>query len=213
MTKSRRTGIWMIALAVTALASWMLTDVPDIEETNDQALAFYAGGPGPAKTILAFYLGMLSVVCLFGWLGSLRSWLEHQGGRLPDVGRGAAAGYATLVVAGWSAFLLPTAYNRLGFGPDPEVGGDPMFLRTASSMGDAFVLIGAPVLLAVMVGVVCRATSAVRLIPRWAVGGGYVVAALLLVGWTWVPMMLFFLWALAAGIALLVPRRRPHAGA
>ena len=99
------------------------------------------------------------------------------------------------------------AYDRLGFGTDPEAGGDPLFLRTASAMGDAIVLLGAPVLLAVVVAVVCRATSGVRLIPRWAVGSRYVVAALLLVGWTWFPMMLFFLWALATGIALAVPRR------
>lgn len=208
MTQNRRTGLWMIALAVTSIAGWMLTDVPDIEETNDQARAFYASGPGPVKTIIAFYLCLLSVVCLLSWLGSLRQCLEHRGGHLPEAGRGAAVGYATLVVAGWSSFLLPTAYDRLGFAPDPQADLDPLFLRTASAMGDAFVLIAAPVLLAVVVAVVCHATSAARLIPRWATVGGYVVAALLLIGWTWFPMIVFFLWALTVGITLTVPRRR-----
>jgi hypothetical protein len=205
MTDNRRTGLWMIALAITSIASWMLTDVPDIGETNDQALAFYAAGPGPMMTIVGFYLGLLSVVCVFAWLAAVRRWLEREGGRLPEVGHGAATGYATLVVAAGGAFLLPTAYDRLGFGPAHGAGVDPLFLRTAAAMGDGLILIAAPVLLAIVIAVVCRAMSGTHLIHHWVAVSGYVVAALLLVGWTWFPMMLFFLWALVVGIALALP--------
>jgi chromate transport protein ChrA len=84
-------------------------------------------------------------------------------------------------------------------------GVDPLFLRTAAAMGDGLILIAAPVLLAIVVAVVCRAMSGTHLIHHWVAVSGYVVAALLLVGWTWFPMMLFFLWALVVGIALALP--------
>jgi len=44
------------------------------------------------------------------------------------------------------------------------------------------------------------------MLPRWVAGFGYGVAFLLVLGgWTWFPLPLAVLWAMTAGVRLLLP--------
>ena len=65
--------------------------------------------------------------------------------------------------------------------------------------------------IAVVISVVTDTRARARVsgaLPRWVAGSGYIVAGLLvLAGWTWFPLPLTVLWALVAGVRLLLPAR------
>ncbi|KGN33396.1 hypothetical protein N802_13875 [Knoellia sinensis KCTC 19936] len=208
MTDQCKTGLLMIAMGLITFASMVLTTVPDIEESNGEALDFYAGATGPTKTFFAFYLCVAAVVLVFTWVSQLRRRIEDAGGRFPSSVPMATAGYGALALAGGASFLLPTAYTHLGFNTK---GGEiePLFMRTASAMGDAFALLAAPVLLGLTVAGVCWASRPTNALGRGIRGSGYIVGGLLLAGWTWFPTLLFVLWSVVAGIFVVAraPRR------
>ena len=88
---------------------------------------------------------------------------------------------------------------------------DPVLARTASTLGDAFFLLAAPVALAGCLALTCRAAHLTGSMPRWAAHTGYAVAAgLLLAGWSWFPLPLAAAWALIAGARLLIRPQPAH---
>jgi hypothetical protein len=200
MRDTRKTGRWLVAFAMAMFAGLVLTDAPDIAESNNQAVAFYSQSAGPAKTIVAFYLAAVATVCLFGLLaGVLPGVWEagHQG--LAAAGWAAAGGFAALYLAAAALFALPTATAFPGFGSGPV---DPVFARTSSTLGSGMLLLAAPMLLSVCLALVSHGASKTGALPKWATRSGIGVAGMLLLGWTWFPLPLVALWGLLVGTGL-----------
>jgi hypothetical protein len=203
MRDTRKTGRWLVAFALTMFTGLVLTDPPGIAESNNQAATFYAEGPGPARTIIAFYLAVVTIVCLFGLLASVLPGVweaGHQG--LAAASWAAAAGFAALYLAAASLFAVPAAQVYLGFGSGPV---DPVFARTSSTLGTGMLLLAAPMLLSVCLALVSHGASRTGALPKWATRSGIGVAGLLLLGWTWFPLPLLVLWGLLVGTGLNVP--------
>jgi len=205
MTNTRNAGRWLVAFAATMGAGQVLTDVPDIGESNAQAVAFYSHGPGPAKTIIAFYLAAAAIVCLFGFLACVLPAVRAAGHRgSAAAGWAVGGGFAALYLAAAALFTLPTATTVLGFAPGPI---DPYFARTSSMLGDGMLLLAAPMLLSVCLALVCRGAAKATALPSWVTRSGTIVAATLLLGWTWFPLPLLVLWAVGVGIMLSIRAR------
>ena len=203
MSDTRKTGRWLVAFALTMFTGLVLTDPPGIAESNGQTVTFYSDSAGPAKTIVAFYLTVVTIVFLFGLLASVLPdvWKAgHQG--LAAASWAAAGGFAALYLAAAALFALPTATGYLGFGSGQV---DPVFARTSSTLGAGMLLLAAPMLLSVCLALFSHGASRTRALPKWATRSGIGIAGLLLLGWTWFPMPLLVLWGLVVGTALNVP--------
>ena len=196
MTNTRNAGRWLVAFAATMGAGQVLTDVPDIGESNAQAVAFYSHGPGPAKTIIAFYLAAAAIVCLFGFLACVLPAVRAAGHRgSAAAGWAVGGGFAALYLAAAALFTLPPRPPCWASAPGPI---DPYFARTSPCSGTGCCWPRR---------CCCRCAwrwsagaAKAAALPSWVTRSG-TIAATLLLGWTWFPLPLL----------VLGRRRRDHA--
>jgi hypothetical protein len=205
--RSRAAGACLVLFAGTFFSHMVLTDTPDIGETNAQAVDFYAVAAHRVQVIVGFYALVAAATCLVGVLATLLPPARALGNDgVVSVAWMSGGAFIGLYLAGGAAFLVPTATVALNFTQTPI---DPVFARTMVTWGDALLLIAAPVALAGCLVFTCRAAHVTGAMPRWLVYLGYAVAApCLLAGWTWFPLPLTVIWALVAGVRLLIRPQR-----
>jgi len=123
--------------------------------------------------------------------------------------RAAAAVFASLV--GLAAAALSTVSLSVGFG---QITGDPGIRQSQDLLPQlGYVVLVVPGALSAgltiwLVASVCARTAA---LPKWVVTAGYVVAAMQLLSFYSLPLVLLPAWVLAASVALREPRPRPPA--
>jgi hypothetical protein len=110
---------------------------------------------------------------------------------------------AMLFTAGAAFGVLPLA---IGVGELEAGSVDPALARVLVQLGFTILLIYGLLAAAVMVLATSLAALRDAAPPRWLAIGGFVVAALLLLGPIYVPQLLVPLWAVATAVAL---SRRP----
>jgi len=210
--RSRAAGAYLVVFAGTFFSHMVLTDTPDIGETNAQAVDFYAVAAHRVQIIAGFYALVAAAACLVGVLATLLPPARARGNEgVVSVAWMSGGAFIGLYLAGGAAFLVPTATVALNF---TQAALDPVFARTMVTWGDALLLIAAPVALAGCLAFTCRAAHVSGAMPRWLVYFGYAVAALcLLAGWTWFPLPITVIWALTAGVRLLIRPQRLSAQA
>jgi hypothetical protein len=204
--RRRAAGACLVGFAGTFFTNMVLTNTPDIGETNAQAADFYAVAANQTQAIVAFYTLIAAVACLIGLLAALLPPARARGhDSVVSAAWTSGSAFIGLYLAGGAAFLVPTATVALNFTQAPI---DPVFARTMSTWGDALFLIAAPVALAACLALTCRAAHLSAAMPGWLVYLGYAVAVCLLAGWTWFPLPLMVTWTLVAGLRLLIRPQR-----
>ncbi len=136
---------------------------------------------------------------------------RRAGSSAPHIALAAGAAYVGLSLAAGAAFAAPAAGVVLHLNAGTSV--DPRFARAASTLGDALLLLSAPIAASVFVGAVCLAARRTRTLPGWVTGPGIAVAASLLAGAVWFPLLLLVAWTASLGTALLLhprPTRPPQ---
>jgi hypothetical protein len=204
--RGRAAGACLVGFAGTFFTNMVLTNTPDIGETNARAADFYTVAANRAQAVAAFYAVIVAVACLIGVLATLLPPARARGhDGVVSAAWMSGGAFIGLYLAGGAAFLVPTATVALNFTQAPI---DPVFARTMSTWGAALFLIAAPVALAACVAFTCRAAQVGGAMPGWLVYFGYAVAVCLLAGWTWFPLPLTVIWALIAGLRLLIRPQR-----
>jgi hypothetical protein len=107
--------------------------------------------------------------------------------------------FVALYLAAAAAFVAPTLTLSLdSSGTDTVDEAFVDFARGASTLGDALLLVCAPFAATGFVAALARSGG----LPRWLAWSGFVVAAACLLGFTFVPLIVFAAWMLALGAVL-----------
>jgi hypothetical protein len=183
------------------------TQIPALPEASDSdkaVLALYTD-PGSAGLILLGSLLMgIAGVLLLVFLADLWRRLRPAG-ELATLTMGAGVLYVgAIFVSG----TLWGGYAGGGGGPledAPDLEHSVTLARVLTDMGFGMLLVYGLFAAAVMVAAASAAGRRTGELPRRLVVAGYVIAPLLLVGFTWVPQFLVPLWVFAVSVASLRP--------
>jgi hypothetical protein len=204
-------GLAALGFSAACFTSMVLTDVPDQADTDAAVRAFYAVSSHRIQAAVAVYVLGIAMVCLLVLLGRLvrRLGAAAPDSSAPQVALAAGAVYVGLSLAAGAAFAALAASVVLHL--DASTSVDPGFARAASTLGDALLLLSAPIAASVFVGAVCLAARRTRTLPGWVTGPGIAVAVSLLAGAVWFPLLLLVAWTAGLGTALLLrpPPTRP----
>jgi uncharacterized membrane protein YhaH (DUF805 family) len=182
-----------IGFAVAFVAALVLTNVPDEGETRRQAIDFYNSAGEKTRVLVAVYVMAIAALLFVVFVAACAR-------RLHDVARTvvivAGGVFVALYLAAAAAFVAPTLTLSLDSGGTDTVDEAFVdFARGASTLGDALLLVCAPFAATGFVAALARSGG----LPRWLAWSGFVVAAACLVGFTFVPLIVFAAWMLALG--------------
>jgi hypothetical protein len=203
-------GLAAIGFTASFFASMVLTNVPDHGDSEATTRAFYAVASHRVQAVVALYVLGAAMACFLVLLSELVRPLRAPAaaGIAGDLASYAGAIYAGLSIAAGVAFAAPAASVALNVGGGVNV--DPGFARSASALGDALFLLAAPLASSLFLAAVCIGSRRAGLLPRWLTHSGLVVAAVLLAGFTWFPLLLLLAWTFSFGVAALLPVRTPR---
>lgn len=175
--------------------------LPEASYSDERVLALYDDG---APFVITATLIALAGAAFLVFLADLHRRLRSGGdGGSPTLTLGAGLLYvAMLFVAG----TLWTGYAGGGGGPledDPALQHSAALARVLTDMGFGVLLVYGMVAAAVMIAAASAAARRGGSLPRGVVAAGFVVAPLLLAGFTWVPQFLVPLWTAAVSVSLL----------
>ena len=182
-----------IGFAVAYVAALVLVNVPDQGETRQEAIDFYNSAGEKSRVLVAVYVMAIAALLLLAFLGAVARRLR-DGARTAAIGAGGA--FVALYLAAAAAFVAPTltlSLDSSGTNTVDEAFAD--FARGASTLGDALLLVCSAFAAAGFVGALAWSGA----LPRWLAWSGFVVAAACLFGFTFVPLIVFAAWMLAAG--------------
>ena len=181
------------------------TFVPELPEASysDEAVVALYTDPGKADLIVLGSLFMaIAGVVLLVFLADLWHRLRPAGD-LAMLTLGAGVLYVgTLFVSG----TLWGGYAGGGGSPietAPDLEHSVTLARILTDMGFGMLLVYGLLAAAVMIVAASAAARRNGALPRGVVIAGYVVAPLLLAGFTWVPQFLVPLWVFAVALSLL----------
>jgi hypothetical protein len=183
---------------------------PDPDASNLKITAYLAKKSNYDKNVVAFFILLLALLFLVAFFAALRSRLaqaEGGTGNVAALAYGAGIASAVFLIVAICIFVSPV----LAAHDAKKNALDPGIYRLTQDLGYmiwvASVVVGA---------LVIWATSAVALrtgvLPRWFAWFGVVIGVLALLAIFFIPIFLYWLWILIAGI-LLAMRPAPVAGA
>ncbi len=189
--------------------SFFSFELPEYFYSDERVLALYDDG---ASFVLGAALIALSGAAFLVFLADLHRRLRSSDADgVPALALGGGLIYVAMLFA---AGTLWTGYANGGGGPleaRPDQFADSATLaRVLSGMGWGALLVYGLVAAAVMITAASVAARRNGALPRGVVVAGFVVAPLLLAGFTWAPQFLVPLWAAAVSAATLrrVPARQ-----
>jgi hypothetical protein len=176
--------------------------LPEASDSDESVLALYTD-PGSAGLIQVGSLMMaIAGVLLLVFLADLWRRLRPAG-ELATLTMGAGVLYVgAIFVSG----TLWGGYAGGGGGPLDDAPGlehSVTLARVLTDMGFGMLLVYGLFAAAVMVAAASAAGRRTGELPRRLVVAGYVIAPLLLLGFTWIPQFLVPLWVFAVSVALL----------
>jgi len=191
-------GLAFLALYIAAFAMGI-----EVGDSDQEIASYYGSSSHRVKEIVAFFLiagAALSLVILVAALRSLIVKVEQRPWSLAALAWGGGLIAASLLLAGDAVSRTP-AFASL----DDNFTLDPNSARLLNDMG--FMLFAAGTLAAILLVIaVAVATLRYRVLPRWIGWAGFPIAALMTLGIAFVGYLIFALWVVVVGIALLARR-------
>jgi hypothetical protein len=190
-------GLAAVGFAVAFFAAIVLVNVPDQGETRQDTIDFYNSAGEKSRVLIAVYVMAVAALLFVAFLAAIAPRM----GDLPRRAAVAAGGaFVALYLAAAAAFVAPTF--TLSLDPDGTNTVDERFAdfaRGLSTLGDVLLLVCSMFAAAAFVAALAWS----RVLPRWLVWSGLVVAIACLFGVTFFPLLAFALWMLALGLATL----------
>jgi Domain of unknown function (DUF4386) len=193
-----------VFVALMVLGFIITGDSPAPDDSNSQIASYLGDDSKYDKNIAGFFFVLAATLFLVGFFAALRARLaeaEGERGGLAALAYGAGIASAVLMVVAIFVFISPVFAAH-------DAGRnvlDPGIYRLTQDLGYmlwvASVVVGA---------LTVWATSALALrtgvLPRWFGWAGVVVGVLCLVAIFFIPIFVFWLWIVVAGVLLV---RRP----
>jgi hypothetical protein len=199
-------GIAFVVFLVLRFVAFF--DTPDSDAPVREWTTYFADSGNRTESILGAYCQLLAGLGFLAFVWALRARLRRTEG--PSDGFSALAFgsglvFVTMVFASAAAFATVAA--GVEFGDQPVPNGE--FARQFESFGFGLLLLFGMFAAGVCIAAASCSALATRVLPRWLVITGFVVAAIVaLLGVIFLPMILLVLWVLAVSIVML---RRPAA--
>jgi hypothetical protein len=200
---------WGTALGVLAIILWAIAfalagNSPSTDDSDAKIVSWYASKSHQNREVIGFFLFLVGVLCLIGFLSAMRGQLEKAegaGGAVSRLAFGSGLVSATLWLGAVVFFTAP------GFAASDTGASDlaPDTYRLFSDAGYQL-WISAAVVGAVTVWAVSALALRTGVLPRWFAWIGIVAGVVQLAAVFFVPALAFWVWVLIAG-ALLTWRR------
>lgn len=198
---------WGAALGVLAVVAWAVAFVignagPDTSDSDAKIASWYASSSHQNGQITAFFVFLVGTLCVIGFFAALRERLAASGhSEMGALAFGAGIASAVMGILAIVMFTAP-AFLASDTGPSDVV---PSTFRMLSEAGYQCWVVGT-----IIGAIVVWATSAVALrtniLPRWFAWLSILVGVLQLLALFFIPILLFWVWILLAGV-LLTGRR------
>ena len=198
---------WGAALGVLAVVAWAVAFVignagPDTSDSDAKIASWYASSSHQNSQITAFFVFLVGTLCVIGFFAALRERLAASGhSEMGALAFGAGIASAVMGILAIVMFTAP-AFLASDTGPSDVV---PSTFRMLSDAGYQCWVVGT-----IIGAIVVWATSAVALrtniLPRWFAWLSILVGVLQLLALFFIPILLFWVWILLAGV-LLTGRR------
>ena len=189
-------GLAFLAFYIAAFALGI-----EVGESDQEVLSYYGSSSHRSKEIVAFFFisaAALSLVVLVAALRSLIVKCEERPWSLSAFAWGGGLMAATLVLAGNAVSRAPAFASM-----DDNFNLDANSARLLNDLG--FMLFASATLAAILLVVaVSLAILRYRVLPRWVGWFGFPVALLLPLGIAFIGYLIFALWIVVVGVALLV---------
>ena len=205
-----RVAAWAgIGFAPVFFASWMLGSAPDIHNSVNETLSYYAQDANNVKALVAWGLSVLAVLMLVWFLVELVRHLRTAGdGRSPTLPVTLAGGVLVTTVAIASAIRAAPAGDLL-LDSEERAGTSGMltptfadFAQTAISLSQWLLFFGVGLGAAALVVSVSLAARYSSAIPRWLRWAGY-AAAPVLAFVAFFNILVLLLWVVAVSVVLI----------
>jgi hypothetical protein len=187
----------------------MGSGIPGGEDTNQDIARYYAEADRFNSSLVTLYGSVLAGVCLLWFLASLRQHLRGADERPGALATLAQHGGLICV-----ASLLTAAAATVAIAASVEFGEETEIQPVVASIGWlASIMLTIPAMVGAGIAIVAVSLEILHggALPRWLAWLGFgCAAAIILLGWAYMPMFALPVWALAASIALL--RARPNDG-
>jgi hypothetical protein len=189
-----------IFVVLIVIAFFVSGSSPDSSDSNAKIVSFLADSSNQTANEVAFLLLVVAVLFLFVFYAVLRSRLvEAEGppGHLGALAFGAGVASTVFLVTAIGTFVSPL------FAADdaPRHLLDPGIYRVTQDLGYLLWVVST-----VVGALTVWATSAIALrtglLPRWFAWTGVVVGVICLFAVFFIPIFIFWLWILVAGIVL-----------
>jgi hypothetical protein len=174
-------------------------------DTPEEVARYFADDGNRSTEFLVFFLLVGAALAFLWFLGALRGVLvraERDPARWTALAFGAGVASATLLMASASLFLA-----RAGAASQDEFAFDPATANMFSNAAYALLVCST-----MSAAILVLATSIIGLrtaiLPRWTALAGFVVAAVLLFAFLFVPIFVWLAWVLAVSIVLIVRTAR-----
>lgn len=189
---------FVAVIMLFGLPSWKVSS--DHPDPARHVTDFYNSSGHRGAIVFGAYLLVLSGLAFMGFLMHLRRHLREAGGDsvVIDVLTGAGLVYVALSSAG--ALTMATIAADIGFGQ--QMHPSPELAALLPQLGYPLLLIGGMFSGALVVAMASMTVVRSGGLPRWLGYAGFVVALGLLFAAIFLPMILWVLWLIIAGIAV-----------
>lgn len=169
---------------------------------------FYANSDDRTRVVISMYLLALSAIAFMPFLAGLYYRIrsarpsDASDSVLPLASLIAGIAFVAMLLAGAAA--LGAIAGGIQVGNEPELLEDTGVARFLGHTGYALILIMGAFSAAAMIAMVSvRVLNLPHLGPKWLAWAGFVIAAILLFGIIWLPMLALPIWVLIACFTLL----------
>ena len=199
----------VLAVAGMVIAFAIGGDSPSSDDPDAEITSYWASNSHQVRNIAAFFVFLAGILLLLVFFSVLRTRLvraEGQPGRASALAYGAGVASAGLLFSGASFFLAPAFVAK-----DTErFQLDPNTFRILNDLGYEL-WVGGVVVGALVVWAASVVALRTAVLPRWFAWLGILVGIVLLLGFFFIPVFVYWAWILV--VALLLARRPATASA
>lgn len=211
LAASRAMGVTAILFAVLFVVGATLPGAtPDYDAADAEWVDWFDDSGNRMAMVIGMFLVLVAALALLVFIAlavsKLRSRLPASS---PVVALVSVSGVATAVLLVVANLTISSSAAALTFAPDHDQVPSGELLKALDNLGIGMLLLGVGWSAVLFVASFAWAARTTQMLPSWLTVAGFVAAVLLLLSPAFLPLVVFPLWILVAGIVLLV---RPPAG-
>lgn len=211
---TQQAGVLGLAFVVLFVAGFVVGgDTPAYDAPDQEWTDWFDDSGNRSLYVVGSFLIVLASLALLSFAVLVSTLLRDRGSdRGPWASLALASGTATATFIILAALITGAMAAALTLAPDFDQVPSADVLKAIEQVGFGILLVGGGWTAAVFVATVSAAARGTGLLAGWLVTTGFVVAAVLILSFLFLPFFLFHLWVLVVSILLLRSPRAAGAG-